>query len=83
MVDTFLLNLLRCPETMQQLHLAPGSQIDKINQAIQSGTCKNRSGQRVLTPIETGLVRDDGRVLYPVRNEIPVMLVDESIPLDS
>jgi len=81
MVDSFLLNLLRCPETMQNLHLASNSQISRINRDIQSGHCRNRSGQYVSRPIDTGLVRDDGRILYPVRNDIPVMLPEESIPL--
>ena len=32
--------------------------------------------------IEAGLVREDGRILYPVRDDIPVMLIDEAIPLE-
>jgi uncharacterized protein YbaR (Trm112 family) len=31
--------------------------------------------------LEGGLVRADGKVLYPMRGEIPVMLIDEAIPL--
>ncbi len=33
--------------------------------------------------IEEGLVREDGKVLYPVRDDIPVMLLDEAIRLDT
>ena len=32
---------------------------------------------------DSGLVREDRTILYPVRDDIPIMLVDESIPLDS
>jgi uncharacterized protein YbaR (Trm112 family) len=32
--------------------------------------------------IEEGLVREDDGVLYPVRDAIPIMLIDEAIPLD-
>ena len=32
-------------------------------------------------PITEGLVREDGRILYPVEDGIPVMLVEESIEL--
>ena len=31
--------------------------------------------------IDEGLVRADGKYLYPIRHNIPVMLVDEAIPL--
>ena len=31
--------------------------------------------------LDAGLLRADGKFLYPVRHNIPVMLVDEAIPL--
>ena len=31
--------------------------------------------------LEGGLLRADGKVVYPIRNGIPVMLIDEAIPL--
>jgi uncharacterized protein YbaR (Trm112 family) len=30
-------------------------------------------------PVKAGLVRDDGRLFYPVIDDIPVMLKDEAI----
>jgi uncharacterized protein YbaR (Trm112 family) len=32
--------------------------------------------------VDGGLVREDGRILYPIRQRIPVLLVDEGIALD-
>jgi uncharacterized protein YbaR (Trm112 family) len=29
-----------------------------------------------------GLVRADNKILYPIREDIPVMLIDEGIPLE-
>ena len=81
MADPLLLNLLRCPVTLQKLSTASDTQITQINQSIRSGTCKTRSGLTVATQIDAGLVREDGAFLYPVRNDIPVMLADEAIPL--
>jgi uncharacterized protein YbaR (Trm112 family) len=36
----------------------------------------------VTEEVKEGLVRADGKVLYPVRDDIPIMLVDEAIPLE-
>ena len=40
----------------------------------------NRAGQLVEEKIEGGLIRADGKFLYPIRHNIPMMLVDEGIP---
>jgi uncharacterized protein YbaR (Trm112 family) len=76
-----LLPLLCCPETHQDLRLAEPALLDLLNRQIATGTLKNRAGQTVAELLESGLVRADGKVLYPIRQGIPVMLVDEGIPL--
>ena len=42
----------------------------------------NVGGQTVTEAIESGLVREDGTILYPVREGIPVLLVEEGLPLE-
>jgi uncharacterized protein YbaR (Trm112 family) len=42
----------------------------------------NRGGQLMSEAVSEGLVREDGAILYPVRDDIPVMLIDEGIPLE-
>jgi uncharacterized protein YbaR (Trm112 family) len=81
MIDAELLKILCCPETHQGLSLAEPALLEKLNQQIASGGLRNRASQPVKKKIDAGLVRADGKFLYAVRQDIPVMLVDEGIPL--
>ena len=81
MIDADLLKVLCCPETHQEVRLAEPAVIDRLNQQIAAGALKNRRGQPVQGKLDGGLIRADGKFLYPVRRKIPVMLVDEGIPL--
>ena len=54
----------------------------KVNQAIAEGRVKNKGGRTVSEPLTGGLVREDGSLLYPMVDGIPVMFVDEAIALD-
>ncbi len=79
-MDAELLKILRCPETRQELRLAPADLLERLNAQIASGQLKNRAGRAVQEKLDAGLVRADGRYLYPVLQHIPVMLVDEALP---
>jgi uncharacterized protein YbaR (Trm112 family) len=81
MIDAELLKMLCCPETHQEVRLADATLVNRVNQQIAAGGLKNRASQPVREPLDGGLVRADGKFLYPVRHDIPVMLVDEAIPL--
>ena len=81
MLDAETLSLLRCPETHQTLRPADPQLLTRLNQEIAAGNLKNRAGHLLERPLENGLVRADTKVLYPIRHNIPVMLVDEAIPL--
>ncbi|MBI4538616.1 MAG: hypothetical protein HY704_03790 [Gemmatimonadetes bacterium] len=83
MVDPELLAILVCPETKQPLRLADDALLTRVNAAAEAGTLRNRAGEPVSERIDEGLVREDGRYLYAVRDEIPIMLIDEAIPLDT
>ncbi len=83
MVDPELLQILVCPETRQPVRPADADVLTRLNSAIEAGSVVNQGGQEVREPIEEGLVREDGKVLYPVREEIPIMLIDEAIALDA
>ena len=79
MVAPELLEILCCPETHQSISVAPSAVIESLNKQIAAQTLKNRAGKPVSEPLDSGLIRDDGNILYPVRQYIPVMLIDEGI----
>lgn len=81
MVDPELLSLLCCPETHQELRLAGAELLEQLNLKIGAGSLQNRGGSAISEKLTGGLLREDGKVLYPVRNGIPVMLVEEGITL--
>jgi uncharacterized protein YbaR (Trm112 family) len=81
MLDEELLEILACPESRQSVHLADLSLIDALNARIERGELKNRAGKKVERKIDGGLVREDGAYLYPIEDDIPIMLIDEAIPL--
>ena len=70
-----------CPENRTPVHRAEQDLIDTLNESIRKGELKTREGELVLDLLEEGLIREDGAVLYPVREGIPIMLVSESIAL--
>lgn len=80
-IDPDLLPLLACPESRQPLQMADEGLLESVNRAIAAGGLKNVGGQPVSETLEAGLVREDGKVVYPIRGGIPVLLVDEGLPV--
>lgn len=81
MIAPDLLKIMCCPETHQTISLAESSLVEKLNEHITAGQLRNRAGQVVQEKIEGGLVRADNKYLYPIRQDIPIMLIDEAIPI--
>jgi uncharacterized protein YbaR (Trm112 family) len=80
-VNSELLEILVCPETKQRVTEASAETLENLNAEIAAGRLRNRGGEALSRPIAEGLIREDGKVLYPVDDGIPVMLIEESVAL--
>jgi uncharacterized protein YbaR (Trm112 family) len=82
MLSSELLTILRCPDDRSTLAAANDTVVDRVNEAIRDARLVNRAGNRIEQLIDGGLLRADGAFLYPIVDQIPVLLRDDAIPMD-
>jgi uncharacterized protein YbaR (Trm112 family) len=82
MISEQLLKIIVCPVNHQPLRIADRRLLDQVNEGIRTGRVKDSAGRQVSAEIKEGLIRQDGQVMYPVRDDIPVLLADEGIRMD-
>jgi uncharacterized protein YbaR (Trm112 family) len=80
--DSALLDILCCPATRLPLERMPSSRLERLNALVREAKIKNRGGDAVEAPLEEALMTRDGKLAYPVRDGIPVLLEDEGIELN-
>ncbi len=77
-----LLAILCCPETKQDIRLLEPEVVEQLNLRIEKGELKTKGGQPVTEKIDGGLLRNDGTLVYPIRDQIPIMLIEEGILIE-
>ncbi len=80
-INKELLDILCCPETKEPVSLIDQAEVVRVNEAIEAGKVMTRAGDAVSETIDAGLLRQDGKFLYPVLDDIPVMLIDDAIDM--
>lgn len=78
-VDGKLLEILCCPVSKTPLRNLEGSRLDKLNRAIEAGEVQTVDGAGVEAPLSEALITEDSKVIYPVIDNIPVLLQDRGI----
>ncbi len=75
-----LLEILVCPATKQPLEILREDRLAALNAAITAQRIVNAGGKKVETPLAEGLITTDGKTIYRIDDDIPIMLVEEGIP---
>lgn len=78
-VDKRLLDILCDPVSKTPLRMLGANELEALNRAVESGTLDTVAGKKVKSPLQAGLITVDGKVVYRIEDDIPVMLPDEGI----
>jgi uncharacterized protein YbaR (Trm112 family) len=73
-MDASLLEIICCPETHQPLRFATTDELARM-------TTSSSPAPSSAIPLEAALLREDGRAAYPIREGIPLLLVEEQLKL--
>jgi len=79
--DSTLLDIICCPVTQLPLEFLPDKKLARLNELIEAHRITNRDDTVIETPLEQALVTRDGRLAYPIRDGIPVLLQEQGILL--
>ncbi len=78
-VDGKLLEILCCPVSKTPLTRLGQGRLDKLNSAIAAGEALYVDGEKITVKLDEGLITEDGKVIYAVEDDIPVLLEEKGI----
>ena len=77
--DDRLLDIVCCPVTHSPLVRMSADELERLNALIAAAKISNRGDETVTDALEEALVTRDGKLAYPIRDGIPILLGEEGI----
>lgn len=78
-MDRKLLDILCCPVSHSPLRPLTRSELERLNRAIAAGSIDTVTGEAVTATLAAGLITTDGKVVYRIEADIPILLAEEGI----
>jgi len=78
-IDGKLLEILCCPVSKTPLTRLPAGRLKKLNEAISAGQIHYVRGEPVDQVLREALITEDSKVIYPVVDDIPILLEERGI----
>lgn len=80
-MDPKLLDIICCPVFREKLSFVTPKELQVINTAIESKTIKKLGGSVAKDIVTNALINSSKTLLYPIEDDIPVLLDDAAIEL--
>lgn len=77
--DMEWISILKCPITGSDLRLLTADEIVTINQKVDNGNIWQADGKQFANPVVKGLISATGEYIYPIINEIILLLKDLAV----
>lgn len=78
-MDPTLLDILVCPSTHVPVVLLDADRLAALNQLIAEDAVSDIGGNPVSGTLAEALITEDGKTIYRVEDEIPIMLIEAGI----
>ena len=78
-IDGKLLEILCCPVSKTPLIRLSSERLEKLNIAISAGEIQTVDGEDVKLTLNEALITEDLKVMYPVIDNIPILLEEKGI----
>ena len=78
-MDKRLLDILCCPATKVPVRPLAKGELDSLNRSIAGGGVQTVDHAVVSNALQSGLITTDGKLIYRIEDDIPVMLANEAI----